>query len=101
MSLNMPREIQKMASAVLIFSEGFGGSQIDMLQKIPLDGAKVVLVHTKTSETEIPNYQSDQLQFYGKKGEKSDRLQYKHVRGTTPSLASRLAMTQGQPRPNC
>ena len=24
-----------------------------------------------------------------------------HVRGTTPSLASRLAMTQGQPRPNC
>ena len=25
----------------------------------------------------------------------------KHVRGTTPSLASRLAMTQGQPRPNC
>ena len=26
---------------------------------------------------------------------------FKHVRGTTPSLASRLAMTQGQPRPNC
>ena len=25
----------------------------------------------------------------------------KHVRGTTPSLASRLAMTQGQSRPNC
>ena len=25
----------------------------------------------------------------------------KHVRGTTLSLASRLAMTKGQPRPNC
>ena len=25
---------------------------------------------------------------------------WKHVRGTTPSLASRLAMTWGQPRPN-
>ena len=24
-----------------------------------------------------------------------------HVKGTTPSLASRLAMTQGQPRSNC
>ena len=27
-------------------------------------------------------------------------LVHKHVRGTTPSLASQLVMTQGQPRPN-
>ena len=28
-------------------------------------------------------------------------VSFQHVRGTTLSLASRLAMTQGQPRPNC